>query len=541
MIFRRCVPALLIGALSATGFAPLNLWPVTLLCFALLIDRVRMASNMRSAAGLGYAFGLGHFIIGNNWIAGAFRYQEAMPVWLGWVAVVALAFYIAVYPALAAGAAWWLVKLPSPSGEELREGDASGQTAIHMTAPSPQPSPLKGRGSTSAFIFTFAGCWALAEWLRSWVFTGYAWNPLGVVAVDVGWAARLIGTYGLSALVMLTAGSLALLARRDWRGALGSSLIVALFSFAGWVSITPPPPGPKTPVARIVQPNIAQQDKYRDDYESENFNKLASLSGVAGPEPRLLLWPEAAVPDFIGEEDEAAARARRRIATLLGPKDIVLTGADKLFKESRQRGQMIEERWIGAANSVFALNDTGHILGRYDKAHLVPYGEYLPMRPFLSAIGLSRLVPGDLDFWPGPGPRTLVLPSFGKVGVQICYEIIFSGEVVSRTERPDFLFNPSNDAWFGSFGPPQHLAQARLRALEEGMPIIRSTPTGISAVIDARGKILNALPLYRAGQIETRLPRADSPTLFARYGNRLALAFAFFLAAAGIALSRRAR
>ena len=139
---------------------------------------------------------------------------------------------------------------------------------------------------------------------------------------------------------------------------------------------------------------------------------------------------------------------------------------------------------------MFVLGARRTCVGRYDKAHLVPYGEYLPMRPLLSAIGLSRLAPGDIDFAAGPGPRTIAPGGWGKVGFQLCYEIIFSGQVVDAHNRPDFIFNPSNDAWFGRWGPPQHLAQARLRAAEEGMPVIRSTPTGISAVIDARGKIV---------------------------------------------------
>jgi apolipoprotein N-acyltransferase len=248
------------------------------------------------------------------------------------------------------------------------------------------------------------------------------------------------------------------------------------------------------------------------------------------------------VPDFIGEDDAEAARARRRIATLLGPNDIVLTGADKLFSETKKTGPVIEKRWVGAANSVFALNAKGTILARYDKAHLVPYGEYLPMRPFLSAIGLSRLVPGDLDFWPGPGPRTLDLGT-GKprVGLQICYEIIFSGEVVDPQQRPDFIFNPSNDAWFGSWGPPQHLAQARLRAIEEGLPVIRSTPTGISAIIDADGRVLKRLPYQQPGYLEGIVPAAMAPTLFSGFGNILSLGLGFFLGLAGIALCRRLR
>ena len=190
---------------------------------------------------------------------------------------------------------------------------------------------------------------------------------------------------------------------------------------------------------------------------------------------------------------------------------------------------------VAATNSLYGIDATGRLLGRYDKSHLVPYGEYLPMRPLLSRIGLSRLAPGDMDFDSGPGPRGLTLPGIGLVGGQICYEIIFSGHVIDEAHRPRFLFNPSNDAWFGRWGPPQHLAQARLRAIEEAMPIVRSTPTGISAVIDAQGRLLAALPWHAAGAIDTRLPPLGEPTLFTRYGNLLPLALAAILVAAGFA------
>ena len=186
------------------------------------------------------------------------------------------------------------------------------------------------------------------------------------------------------------------------------------------------------------------------------------------------------------------------------------------------------------------------IAGRYSKAHLVPYGEYLPMRHILEPIGLSRLVPGDADFWPGPGPQSLTLPAtLGrpslKMGVQICYEIIFSGQVIDRDDRPAFLFNPSNDAWFGSWGPVQHLAQARLRALEEGMPIIRSTPTGVSAIIDARGQIVRSIAPNRAGYLDSGLPPALAPTPFSRFGNFLPALFTLGLLGAAVATRRRSR
>jgi apolipoprotein N-acyltransferase len=162
------------------------------------------------------------------------------------------------------------------------------------------------------------------------------------------------------------------------------------------------------------------------------------------------------------------------------------------------------------------------------------------MRPFLSALGLSRLAPGDLDFASGPGPRTLAVPGVGSVGFQLCYEIIFSGEVVDPDRRPAFIFNPSNDAWFGAWGPPQHLAQARMRALEEGLPVVRATPTGISAIVDSQGGVLHSIPLGRMGTIDAALPLPASPTLFARFGNLLPFAFALLLIAAAIAVRRKA-
>jgi apolipoprotein N-acyltransferase len=303
---------------------------------------------------------------------------------------------------------------------------------------------------------------------------------------------------------------------------------------------------PEAPIAvrtlRIVQPNIGQQDKWRPGFSEEAARRLALLSAPRDPDapPRLLFWPEAAVTEPLEDartsEHQALARFERtRAASLLRPAEFLLTGGLALHSSDGRRVD-------GAANSVFILDSGGNVVGRYDKAHLVPYGEYLPMRPLLSAIGLSRLAPGSVDFTAGPGPRTFNLPGWGRVGVQICYEIIFSGEVVDARNRPDFIFNPSNDAWFGRWGPPQHLAQARLRAAEEGLPVIRSTPTGISAVIDARGNVVKALPWRTSGAIDAVLPpAANAPPPFARFGNLIPLLLGFALIIGGIVLGRRRR
>jgi apolipoprotein N-acyltransferase len=257
-----------------------------------------------------------------------------------------------------------------------------------------------------------------------------------------------------------------------------------------------------------------------------------------------VLWPESGVPDYLLDGypqryyDHMTAfgdpqLARLRIGRTIGKGGLLMTGAVDL--------EIRDGRAAGARNSVTALDETGKVVGRYAKAHLVPYGEYLPMRYVLEPLGASRLVPGAIDFWPGPGPRTLDLGTWGKAGVQVCYEIVFSGEVVDRAHRPDYIFNPSNDGWFGSFGPPQHLAQARLRAIEEGLPILRATTTGISAVVDAHGVVRAHVPQHVAGRLDGYVPPALAPTWFARLGNVLPLGWAALLLVVAAIAMRRAR
>jgi apolipoprotein N-acyltransferase len=568
-IFRKFprLIALVAGAISAAGFAPWGLWPLTLICFALLIHLIAQAGTGKRAAMIGWLFGVGHFTFSNQWIAVAFTFQAAMPIWLGYFAVVVLALYLAVYPALAALGAWWVAKLVNPprNGEgdhEVVEGShLTGQADAEMWGPSVSPAashlPVLGRIGLP-LILAFAGFWIITEWLRSWVFTGYVWNPLAVVAPGAAMPTAYVGTYGQSGLIVLLSGVCLWLASRRWKAepipvaeiALTATIAIALvlLAYADFLlsRFSSEASAGKAPIVTIVQPNISQADKYAPGYDAINFAKLAMNSRPAPDQgPRLLLWPEAALPDYLEDgypyryyqfqPGESAAGARKRLTTLMGEGDVLVTGANRLVIE---KGQL-----VAARNSVSALDAEGKLLGHYDKAHLVPYGEYLPLPWLLRPLGLARLVPGDLDFWPGPGPQTMTVSVGGKpvkVGIQICYEIIFSGQVVDRESRPDFIFNPSNDAWFGTIGPPQHLAQARLRAIEEGLPVVRATPTGISAVIDADGRIVESLPLGKAGRIDARLPEAKAPTLFARYGNMLPLGFAVLLIAfALLPLARR--
>ena len=541
--------ALSLGAVSATGFAPLHLWPLTLLALAGWMALVARSPRGWRAFGLGWAFGVGHFVIGLNWIATAFTYQAAMPAWLGWVAVVLLSLYLAVYPALAAWGAWAVQRYVAP---------AKAVTLGSLHGDGPRPIAPAFAGTTLSFILAIAALWTLTEWLRSWVFTGFAWNPLAAVlgsTMTPNLALPIIGTYGFSAVVMILAAwmgwAILWLAnsrnRRPpksgtWIGLGFFSIfllpLIAVFMFPSLIPASPTPDD-GIPIT-VVQPNVGQEDKWEGSKADANFAKLARLTTPKDDKPRLILWPEAAVPDYLETGyplpyyDRSPAEARDRLTALMNPDDVMLLGALKL--ELDKAGDV-----VGARNAVMTVHADGTLGPRYDKSHLVPYGEYLPMRPILSAIGLSRLAPGDIDFWPGPGPHTLDLGAFGRAGLQICYEIIFSGQVVDRTHRPDFIFNPSNDAWFGSWGPPQHLAQARLRAIEEGLPVVRATPTGISAVIDADGRIVKSLPMHVAGRIDTELPRAHAQTLFARFGNVLPVGFALLLLALAIANRRRGR
>jgi apolipoprotein N-acyltransferase len=499
--------ALGFGLIAATGFQPLQLWPLAMAGLAGLIWLGMGAANWREALLRGWLFGLAHFTLTNNWIATAFTYQAEMPAILGWAAVPLLSVYLAVYPALAV-------------------------LGAHL---------LARNKSIPVWSLAFAGSWIVTEWLRSWVFTGYVWGPLSLMWVGpferpgLALALPWFGTYALSGVVALVSGlALWLIRARRFAVLGGAAAVLALAMYL------PQPAARSSDLAMtLVQPDLRQE--VLDD--PSNFEtQFLTLHRLSQPrrefDRRLVLWPESAVPDYLRSGypqryyDRMTAAgdplfARRRIGYAIGEDSLLLTGMVDL--EIGDSGGY--ERAVGAYNAIAPIAADGSIGPRYAKAHLVPYGEYLPMRPFLEPMGLTRLVAGSIDFIPGPGPRTIDLGRWGKAGMQICYEIVFSGEVVDRDNRPDYIFNPSNDGWFGAWGPPQHLGQARMRAIEEGLPVLRSTTTGISAVIDAKGVVRDHIGMHRADRIDGYVPQALAPTLFARMGHWLTALWAFaFLA-----------
>lgn len=509
--------ALAFGLIAATGFPPLALWPLAVAAVASFAWLIWRSANWKQAVLLGWLFGVAHFTLTNNWIATAFTFQAEMPPALGWVAVPLLSLYLAVFPAIGCG----LAKLLAP------------------------------RASLTAFAPIMGAGWILGEWLRSWVFTGYAWAPLSLMLVGpferpgAGLALPWAGTYALSGLLVSSATLLLALAlKRLWlpAGALAAALLAAML----WPAAAPLP---GTLPFTLVQPNLRQAEINDPSRFEAVFQRIATLSRPRRDLPlRLILWPESAVPDYLEPgypqryyDDATAggdpALARARIGAVGGDGAMVLAGTVNLRIGSEAGFRSA----TGAYNSIVAIAPAGRIAGRYDKAHLVPYGEYLPMRGLLEPLGLSRLVAGSIDFLAGPGPRTVDLGPWGRAGMQICYEIVFSGEVVDRRDRPDYIFNPSNDGWFGSWGPPQHLAQARMRAIEEGLPVLRSTTTGISAVIDAGGVVRDHIGKGRAARIDGLVPPAAPPTPFARLGHWLTAIWGMMLLAASLVATRGQR
>ena len=493
--------ALTAGGLSALGFAPWELWPLTIIGVAVLVIMVERAPSPAAAFGAGWLFGVGQFSIGLGWIATAFTFQDKMPPALGWVAVVGLSMFLALYIGLAAALAR---ALPWPG---------------------------------VARVLAFAALWMFGEWLRGWVLTGFAWNPLGAAWLALPGLRQLAqfgGALSLSAIMVLAGGGLALLGQRQWRGGIVLLATVAGLGLAA-LALEVPPALSKGPIVHLVQPNIGQDQRYVDGSQDAHLRNYLDLTRQALAKRRssdgeLVLWSEGSVPWLVEEEPEV----RAALAAVLGPKDLLLFGGTAAVRNAK--GDL-----VALGNSLFVLDSRGTIVARYDKAHLVPLGEYVPAKAIMTALGLARLVPGDLEFQPGPGPQTLALPGFPAVGMQICYEIIFPGAVVDRANRPAWIANVSNDAWYGPSGPPQHLAQARLRAIEEGLPIARATPTGISAMIDGHGNIVASVPFGVRDVASVRLPEALPATVFARVGHAATLGFGVVLLGVAAALGRARR
>ncbi|MDF1736296.1 MAG: apolipoprotein N-acyltransferase [Minwuia sp.] len=482
--WRRLLLAFLLGALMSLGFAPFHLFPVFWIGFGGLLLLLRGVHRGRSAFALGWWFGWGHFIAGLYWIASAFLVEPDKFAWMVPFPVLGLPALLALFPAIAVWLAW----------------------------------RLSGPGTWRLFLL--AAGWTLAEVARGEILTGFPWNLAGY---GFGFAdaamqpAAWIGTVGLSFVAVLAGGApaLALVGRNHWRAPVAILLGTLVLVGAGaWrlSNADRTPSDPHAPTIRIVQANIAQRDKWRPDLIEANFarNLSMSLPSVTDPMPDLVIWPETAAT-FRINADLAARQRIAQVATQIN--GLVITGAP------RTEGTAGATRFF---NSAVAINADARIIDSADKRHLVPFGEYLPLRGLLSRIGLDKLAQGRGDFSSGEDGTggLLHLPGLPPARVLICYEVIFADEVGSGESRPGWLLSLTNDAWFGTLtGPDQHFAMARFRAVEQGLPLVRAAGTGISAIVDAYGQVQGRLDLGVKGTLTGALPGHVEKSLYAVTGR----------------------
>lgn len=470
------------GAASAAALPPLHWIFVLPLTIPIVVWVIEATETKRQAFGAGWWFGLGHFAAGLYWVSLSFLVDIASHGWMAPFAVTGLAAGMALFIGLPALA----VRL------------------INMRGP--------------AVCFAFPAFWVLSEWLRSWILTGFPWNLMGTIwtfSDSMIQPAALFGVYGLSLVTLLAAAAPAALAWKNPSAKTPLALAVAILALSwGWGTWRLDQPGPGDQpgiLLRIVQPNIAQADKWRNDLRPRHVRTLLDMSQKKSTErPTHIVWPETAVPYFINRE----SNIRQAMAAIIAKGGAILTGAPSATPTGAESFKV----W----NSIVAIDGTGTIVAKYDKAHLVPFGEYVPFRSFLP---IEKLTAGRADFTPGPTRTTLSISGLPSFSPLICYEAIFPTEVVQQGNRPEWLLNVTNDGWFGlSSGPYQHFASARLRAVEEGLPLVRAANTGISAIVDSKGRITSHLPLGISGILDAPLPKPlTSPPLFSRTGATIPL------------------
>ena len=473
------------GVIAALGLPPIGLWPLGFLGFSLFLTLLdaEKPRNWRSGFGLGWLFGLGYFAVAFHWIGFAFFVEAATYLWMMPFMLGILAGGMAIYWGIAA----WAARRWGGHGLQL--------------------------------VLFFAGAMGLAEWLRGHLFTGFPWAAPGLMVDGMGATAQLaalIGMPALTVLVVLWAGLPYAVLRGSRLAVIALACLLPLAWGWGMLRLASAGSDMAPGVSfRIVQPNIPQQEKWREDNARVIFDTLMRLStepttaqpgGIAGVTH--LVWPESAVPFLI---DESPA-ARDQLRPMLGGRTVLITGALRLNRKGEAEPDVF--------NSVIVFDGTAEPVGHYDKWRLVPGGEFLPLEWLLEPLGFHKVVTTPGSFTAGAGPRTLALPGGLKAALLVCYEMIFPDRLIDPENRPQVIVNVTNDGWFGrSTGPYQHLAQVRLRAIEQGLPVIRAANTGISAVIDPYGRELHSLPLMEQGVIDSPLPAAIAPTAYARLGD----------------------
>lgn len=499
---------LCLGALGTLSMPPWTLWPLLWIIFPGLLLVLETAKSWRHLFALGWAFGFGYFATGFGWMTNAFFVDRETFAALAVPAVGGLAAGFGVYIGVCATVMRVMPVLSEDAGAHMRTK------------------------RTTCFVVLFACTWTVIEWWRGWFLTGLPWNLTGTTWIDVAaiaQAASVVGVYGLTFVTVLAAGSGLLLFRGLNRRVTALTMLgchLPLIAFGLWgqyrVATAEDRAVPGV-MLRLVQPNIPQIDKWRPALREQHLLDQVSMSTQNAAAVTHVLWAETAAPFALNRAPQALSAA-----ALAAPEGgYLLAGAPRIEGTGASRE---------AYNSLYAVSQQGEIDAVYDKAHLVPFGEYMPLRDLIPIENLA----GGSGWNAGPGVMTLDLPGLPAFSPLICYEIIFPGSVAPSESRPAWLFNLTNDAWFGmSSGPHQHFAAARLRAIEEGLPVVRVANTGISAVIDPYGRPLSRIALGQRGVIDSRLPEALPPTVFVLAGHGPILGFAFVLAGLCVGLSRK--
>ena len=484
---RADLAALTLGAVAAAALPPVHAIPLLLISVPGLLALLDAAPGPWTAARRGWWFGVGHHICGLYWITEAILFEADRFWWLVPLAVPATAAGLAIFIAVACAVA----RFATPGWPR---------------------------------VLALAGAWLLTDMARQFVLTGFPWNPWGSVWAVPGvfgdvfiQPASLVGVHGLTLATLVLAG----LPTLGWGWRIGGGAVLAGWAVFGLVRLNDPlPPAPQITVV-LVQGNVAQGQKWNQELAVRIFQHYLALSAQgrvqAGAGQVVVIWPETAFPGLLLSDEPARQAIEEAVK---GAQSLV--GGVRFDEQTRPR------------NSLFALEDGGAVAGIYDKWHLVPFGEYIP-----SWLPLPLMVMPGGGFGSGPGPRTLHVRGLPAFGALICYEAIFSGEIVDRHDRPAWLVNVTNDAWFGnSSGPRQHLAAARMRAVEEGVPLVRAANTGISAAFDPHGHELARLGMQEAGTIPVALPAALPETVFGRFGLWLPLISGSVALGLGLAVRR---
>ncbi|MEQ1937621.1 apolipoprotein N-acyltransferase [Mesorhizobium sp. CN5-321] len=511
--WRRSLAAFLAGALLVLAQAPYDFPAVGFVSFPVLVWLLDGATGdasagrlrrLRPAFAVGWWFGFGYFLAGLWWIGSALLVEADEFAWALPLAVVGIPLVLAFFYAVATALArlFWSSDI----------------------------------GRIAALAFGFG----VAEWLRGFLFTGFPWNEVGYAVMPVPLLMQgvsVIGMVGMNVLAVVVFALPALLAgRRHLR--LGIVLFVVLICADigfGWFRLTQPEPAASRSLdVRIVQPSVDLSEKWDAAVRDRIFKTMLTLSAqkpdLTHAEPQLILWPETSVPFLFNERPDALTA----LGDMLKPGQLLLAGAVR-----EESGTGAEDRYY---NSVVAIDDTGQIVDAVDKVHLVPFGEYLPLSGLLERLGIEQFVAGPMDFSAGAARHAITVPGGVKAVPFICYEVIFPRLVAVDVTSGELIVNVTNDAWFGDTpGPYQHFRQAQVRAVENGIPLLRAANTGISAVVDPRGRIVDALAIDAKGILDVRVPVVRQWVVSADQRRINGFVLLLVLALAAVALNVRQR